>query len=134
MNSTEDAALLKRTSDFYKSEEAFSFFSCQYFQISPAGPQLETSPFWARGCLSESAHFLLLVCVFDGSSSAELPHTAETKWKTQLLLLMNKLTVWQEKQMAFPKSLLKSVFSVCHARGVRAVSHCRHISEDLLPT
>lgn len=46
--------------------------------------------------------YFLSLFVFDSSSSAELPHAAETKWKTQLLPLMNRLTVWQEEQKTLP--------------------------------
>lgn len=47
--------------------------------------------------------YFLSLFVFDSSSSTELPHAAETKWKTQLLPLMNRLTVWQEEQKHFYK-------------------------------
>lgn len=70
-------------------------------QILPAGPRLETERLF-----SESLPVLRL-CLFDSSSSAEPPHTAETKWKTQLPPLMNRLTVWQEKQISFPESTVE---------------------------
>lgn len=95
-----DAALLKRTSDVcFQGRRGDSHSRFAAFP-DPAG--------WSAlcrrggGCLSELAHFLRL---FDSGSSAELLLAAETEWKTQLLPLMNRLTVWREKQMAFPDSL-----------------------------
>lgn len=101
-----------------KGRFSFFFFFCQYFQILPAGPQLETSSFQARGCFSESAHFLLFVsvCVWQQLLCWAASHCWD-KVKTQLLPLMNKLTVWQEKQISFPNSLLESVFSGYYTRG-----------------
>ncbi len=114
------AALLKRTSDAcLRQKRWFSFTFSSVASFRHAAAWLDTASFQARGCFSESARFLLFVR--DSSSSVELHHTDETKWKTQLLLLMNTLTMWRENKW----------LSQIHCRAVYVLWVHRNLSSEL---